>query len=76
MTILYHCNNIMYTFFVYTVMNELKNFFFIILATQFSTIKKKNFEKRKKRKEKKVNIGKGKLYYRSSLTAILICVLK
>lgn len=57
-------------------MNELKkNFFFIILATQFSTIKKKNFEKRKK-KEKKVNIGKGELYYRSSLPAILICVLK
>ena len=55
MTILYHCNNIMYTFFVYTVMNELKKkIFFIILATQFSTIKKKNFEKRKrKRKEKK-----------------------
>ena len=76
MTILYHCNNIMYTFFVYTVMNELKkNFFFIILATQFSTIKKKNFEKEKE-KEKKVNIGKGELYYRSSLTAILICVLK
>jgi hypothetical protein len=55
-------------------MNELKKkFFFIILATQFSTIKKKNFEKEK---EKKVNIGKGELYYRSSLTAILICVLK
>jgi hypothetical protein len=45
------------------------------LATQFSTIKKKNFEKEKE-KEKKVNIGKGELYYRSSLTAILICVLK
>ena len=35
-------------------MNELKKkFFFIILATQFSTIKKKNFEKEKEKEKKR-----------------------
>ena len=54
MTILYHCNNIMYTFFVYTVMNELKQFFFLLYwQHSFPQSKRKTLKKKKKRKESK-----------------------